>query len=108
MTLLPVLLQEQPAVVLLLEKVLVSWSSAIDERSEHEDLRVSGRRSVIPYVHERIELYCSSLALPEPFLSFRPLNLLPIQSFYSLRSSSYIETQSPTGGPEVVEILYNI
>jgi hypothetical protein len=64
------LLQEQPIVVLLLEKALVPWSSTIDERSEHEDLRVLVRRSVIPYVHERIELYCSSLALPEPFLSF--------------------------------------
>jgi hypothetical protein len=94
--------------VLLLEKALVPWLSAIDERSEHEDLRISGHRSVIPYVHERIELYCSSLALPEPFLSFRPLNLLPAQSFYSSSSGSYIETQGPTGDPEVVEILYNI
>jgi hypothetical protein len=46
-------------VVLLLERALVSWSSAIDE---HGDLCGSGRRSVIPYVHGRMELYCSSLA----------------------------------------------
>jgi hypothetical protein len=59
---LPVLLQEQSAVVLLLERVLVSWSLAMDERGGHEDLRGSGRRSVIPYVHERIGLYCSSLS----------------------------------------------
>jgi hypothetical protein len=39
--------------VLLLEGVLVSWSLAIDERGEHEDLHGSGRRSVIPYIHER-------------------------------------------------------
>jgi hypothetical protein len=52
-----VLLQEQPAVVLMLEMVLVSWPSAIDERSEYEDLRGSGHRSVIPYVYRRIELY---------------------------------------------------
>jgi hypothetical protein len=38
-------------VVLLLERVLVSWSLAMDERGGHEDLRGLGRRSVIPYVH---------------------------------------------------------
>jgi hypothetical protein len=63
-TLPPVLLQEQPAMVLLLERVLVSWSLAMDEHNRHEDLRGSNRQSVIPYVHGRIELYCSSLALP--------------------------------------------
>jgi hypothetical protein len=72
-------LQELPAVVLLLEGVLVSWSLAIDEHSGHEDLRDSGRRSVIPYVHGRTELYCSRLPclficpekwhLPEPFIA---------------------------------------
>jgi hypothetical protein len=36
----------------------------MDERGGHENLRGLGRRSVIPYIHERIELYCSSLALP--------------------------------------------
>jgi hypothetical protein len=50
-TLPPVPLQEQPAVVLLLEGSLVSWSLAMDKRGGHEDLRGSGRRSVIPYVH---------------------------------------------------------
>jgi hypothetical protein len=60
----PVLLQEQSPVDLLLERVLVSWSSAIDERSEHENLHDSDRRSVIPYVHGRMVLYCPSLALP--------------------------------------------
>jgi hypothetical protein len=56
-----VLLQEQPAVVLLLERALVSWSLAIDECDGHEDLRGSGRRSIIPYTHGRTELYYSSL-----------------------------------------------
>jgi hypothetical protein len=51
-------------VVLLLERILVSWSLAMDERGGHEVLRDSGRRSVIPYVHGRTELYCSSLTLP--------------------------------------------
>jgi hypothetical protein len=64
MTLPPVLLQEQPAVVLLLERGLVSWLSAIDERSEHKDLRGSDRQSVIPYNHGRMGLYCPSLSLP--------------------------------------------
>jgi hypothetical protein len=65
MTLSPVLLQEQPAVLLLLERALVSWSLAMDEYSGHEDLRGSNRRSVISYVHGRTKLYCSSLAFPE-------------------------------------------
>jgi hypothetical protein len=54
-------------VVFLLEGALVSWSLAMDERGGHEDLRGLGRRSVIPYVHGRTELYCSSLYEPEPF-----------------------------------------
>jgi hypothetical protein len=49
--LLPVLPQEQSAVVLLLERALVSWSLAMDKHGEYEDLRSSVRWSVIPYVH---------------------------------------------------------
>jgi hypothetical protein len=65
-----VLLQEQPVVVLLLEGTLVSWFLAMNERGGHEDLRGSGRRSVIPYVHERTDLYCSNLpCLSLPFSS---------------------------------------
>jgi hypothetical protein len=60
-TLSPVPLQEQPAVVLLLEGALISWSLAINERGGHRDLRGSGRWSVIPYVHMRMKLYCSSM-----------------------------------------------
>jgi hypothetical protein len=60
-TLPPVLLQEQPAVVFLLEGALVSWLLAIDEHGGHEDLHSSGRRSVIPYIHMRTELYYTSL-----------------------------------------------
>jgi hypothetical protein len=84
-TLPSVLLPEQPVVVLLLERDLVSWSSAIDEHGGQEDLRGLGRRSIIPYVHGIMELYYSSLAclcehepffptpvkwcLPEPFIA---------------------------------------
>jgi hypothetical protein len=78
------LLQKQSAVVLLSEKVLVSWLLAMDERGGQKDLRGSGHRSVIPYVHGRTELYCSTLSylslpicpptpvkrrLPEPFIA---------------------------------------
>jgi hypothetical protein len=66
-TLPTVSLQEQSAVVLLLEGDLVSWSLAMDERDGHEDLRGSGRRSVIPYIHRRTELYCAQACMPEPF-----------------------------------------
>jgi hypothetical protein len=62
MTLPPALLQEQPAVVLYLERALVSWLLAQDGHSEHSGLRGSGRRSVTPYIHGRRELYYSSLA----------------------------------------------
>jgi hypothetical protein len=50
-TLPPVPLQEQPAVVLLLEGALVSWLLAMRKYGGHEDLRGLDRRSVIPYVH---------------------------------------------------------
>jgi hypothetical protein len=47
----PVSLQEQPAVVLLLKGHRSLGELAIREYAGHEDLRGSGRRSVIPYVH---------------------------------------------------------
>jgi hypothetical protein len=96
-TLPPVLLQEQPAVVLLLEGVLVSWSLAIDERGGHEGLHGSGRRSVIPYVHRRTGVVLLKPAL-EPAFSPRPCEEAPARAFYSSRSGSYIETQGSTGG----------
>jgi hypothetical protein len=43
MTLPPVLLQEQPVMVLLLERHLVSWSLAMNKHDEHEYLCGSGR-----------------------------------------------------------------
>jgi hypothetical protein len=74
----PVLLHEQPVMILLLEGTLVSWSLVMDERDGYEDLRGSGRRSIMPYVHGRMELYCSSLPCLcelEPFSSLdRPLS----------------------------------
>jgi hypothetical protein len=50
-TLLSVPLKEQPAVVLLLEGLRSYKVLVIREYGGHEDLRGSGRRSVIPYVH---------------------------------------------------------
>jgi hypothetical protein len=47
---------------------VVSWSLAMDERGGHEDLSDLDRQSVIPYVHRRTKLYCSSLpCLSLPF-----------------------------------------
>jgi hypothetical protein len=63
MTLPLVPLQEQSAVVLLLEGALVSWSLDMDERGGHGDLHGSGCLSVIPYVHGRTELYCGHACL---------------------------------------------
>jgi hypothetical protein len=64
-------------VVLLLEEALVSWSLAMDERDGHKDLYGSVRRSVIPYVHERTELYCSSMYEPEHFFPTPVKRCLP-------------------------------
>jgi hypothetical protein len=50
-------------VVFLLEGGLVSWSLAMDERGEHDDLRGSNHLSVIPYVHRRTELYYAQVCL---------------------------------------------
>jgi hypothetical protein len=38
-------------VVLLWGRFLASWSLALDKHSGHEDLRDSGHRSVIHYIH---------------------------------------------------------
>jgi hypothetical protein len=66
-------------VVLLLEGALVSWSLAMDERGGHENLRGSDRRSVIPYVHGRTELYCSSMScLSLPFSSVDLYEEVPV------------------------------
>jgi hypothetical protein len=48
-------------VILLLEGALVSWSLAMDARGGHKDLRGLGHRSIIPYIHGRTKLYCSSM-----------------------------------------------
>jgi hypothetical protein len=66
-------------VVLLLERNLVSWSLAMDERGGHEDLRGSGHRGVIPHIHGRTELYCLSLASPEPAYLSANLFLTPVK-----------------------------
>jgi hypothetical protein len=55
--------QEQPAVVLLRGRHLASWLLALGERGGHDDLRGSGRLSVIPYVHGRTELYYAQACL---------------------------------------------
>jgi hypothetical protein len=46
------------AVVLLLEGLRSHKVLAMKEYDGHEDLHGSGRRSAIPYVHGRMELYC--------------------------------------------------
>jgi hypothetical protein len=108
-TLPPVPLQEQPAVVFLLGRALVSWSLDIDKRGGHEDLRGSDRWSVIPYVHERTELYCSSLSClcePEPFLfPTDHCEVAPARALYSSRLGSYNESRGPTGGLGVGQTL---
>jgi hypothetical protein len=52
MTLSSVFPEEQPTVVFLLERDLVSRMLAMDEHGGHEDLRGLGRWNVTTYVHE--------------------------------------------------------
>jgi hypothetical protein len=68
-------------VVLLLDGDLVSWSLAMDEHGGYEDLRGSGRRSVIPYVHGRAELYCTSLPCLSLLFSSAPVKWRPPEPF---------------------------
>jgi hypothetical protein len=49
--------------VLLWGRPLASWLLALGERGGHDDLRGSGRLSVIPYIHERTELYYAQACL---------------------------------------------
>jgi hypothetical protein len=81
-------LQEQPIVVLLLE---ASWTLAMDEHGGYEDLRGSGHRSVILYIHGITQLYCSRLYEPHPFFS-DPYEEVSTRSFYTSRPGSYNET----------------
>jgi hypothetical protein len=79
----------------------------MDECGGYEYLHSSDRQNVIPYVHGRTELYYSSLScLSLPF-RLPSLEEVSTRSFYSLRLGSYNETRDPTGGPEMVETLYN-
>jgi hypothetical protein len=84
----------------------------MDECGGHEDLRGSGRRSVILYVHGRIGVVLLKPVLPEPVFFVRrsvfPCEEVSTRFFYSSRPGSYDKTRGPTGGPEVVETLYNI
>jgi hypothetical protein len=87
-------------VVLLLGRTLASLPFAMHERGGHQDIRGSGHRSIIPYVHGRTGLYCSSppcLCEHEPFLFFDPYEVAPARAFYSSRSGSYNESRGPTG-----------
>jgi hypothetical protein len=49
--------------VLLWEMSLASSLLALGEHGGHNDLRGSGRLSVIPYVYGRTELYCAQAYL---------------------------------------------
>jgi hypothetical protein len=88
-------------VVFLLERDLISWSLAMDEHGRHKDLCDSSHRSVIPYVHRRTELYCSSLYEPEPFLFSAHLKWRLPEPFITQGQVVYNEPQGPTGGPGV-------
>jgi hypothetical protein len=55
--------QEKPTLVLLWGMPLAFWLLALGERGGHDDLHGLDRLSIIPYVHERTELYCAQACL---------------------------------------------
>jgi hypothetical protein len=93
-----VLLPKQPAALLLWGRALATWSLAMDEHGGHKDLHDSCRWSVIPSVHGRTELYCSSLPCLSALLFLTPCEVVSTRAFYISRSGSYNESQGPTGG----------
>jgi hypothetical protein len=52
------------AVILLLERDIVSCSLVINKHDGHEDLCDLSRQNVILYIHRRIKLYCLKHVLP--------------------------------------------
>jgi hypothetical protein len=76
---------------------------ALDKCSGHQDLRGSGRRSIIPYDYGRMRiiLFTSWLFLSVALSGLKRtcLVLMSTQSFYSSRLASYNETQGLTCGP---------
>jgi hypothetical protein len=72
---------------------------AIDERGGHEDLRGSGRQSVIPYVHGRIGLYCSSMPC---LCELEPFFLTLVK--WRLPESFIAQGQAVTMSPEARQV----
>jgi hypothetical protein len=86
-------------VVLLWGRPLASQLLVIAEHSGHQGLCGSGRRSVIPYIHRRTVLYCSSLYEPEHFLFPTPLKRCPPEPFIAQGRVVYNEPPRPNGWP---------
>jgi hypothetical protein len=69
--------------------------------------RLLERKTLCPlmlYCYECMSLFKLELNSPKKAC----LNSVSVRSFYSSRSNNYIETWGLTGGPKVVENLYNI
>jgi hypothetical protein len=82
-------------------------SLRIELRKKHggyEDLRGSGYRSVISYVHGESVVLLSVRCSSWEFYLVAPV---VYQAFYSQGSGSYTVIQGPTGGPTIVGSLYN-
>jgi hypothetical protein len=68
----------------------------MDEYSVHDDLRSLGHRSVISYVHRRMEVVLSCVSV---FLSLNGLSILVfVCSFIAQSHDKYNVTQGPTCG----------
>jgi hypothetical protein len=87
-------------VILLWGRPLASWLLAIDEHSGLKGLRGLGHQSIIPYVHGKTVLYCSSLYEPEPFLFLTPRKCPP-EPFIAQGRLVYNEPPRPDRWPRV-------
>jgi hypothetical protein len=84
MILSPVLLQEQPAVVLYWRELKSLWFTMY-EHCEHQDLCGSGRWIMIPYVHGRIRVVLLKCRLFSRLSCVALRVLMPVVAFYSTR-----------------------
>jgi hypothetical protein len=93
-------------VIILLERALVSWSSAIDEQ-RFTWFRPLERNTLRPHENSFIllksDLACVSLSL---FLFFNPYEVASTRTFYNSSLGSYNEPQGPTSGPGAGKTLH--
>jgi hypothetical protein len=95
----PLVLLRAPCCGSLLERAYVAQALAMEKHGGHEDLRGSGRRNVIPYIHGRV--CCIAVcARAVQAMSLTCLNLTPAPPFVAQGCGSYKGSLGPDRCPE--------